>query len=827
MSMRRALLFVLAAVLLLLLVVPLGGYLWLRTSLPQTQGTVRLEGLDAPVEVVRDEWGIPHIFAVTDHDAFMALGYVHAQDRLWQMEMNRRIGAGRLSELLGEATLDIDKFQRTLGYYRAATADYEVLGERSRMALDAYAAGVNGWLAEGHTLPPEFLLLGVEPEPWTPYDSLVWEKMMSWDLGGDYELELLRRQVAGALGPERAAQLLPPYPQEGVEILPGGVDLPGNNVGDDLGADSAADPAANPAAASTEAWLQTASDLLALDRRLQLEFGLGGREIGSNNWVLAGSRTESGMPLLADDPHLGNSIPSLWYLAELQGDKIHAIGATFPGLPAVVIGHNERLAWGVTNVGPDTQDLYIERINPADPNQYAVGDAWEEMVVVEEIIEIAGGERPLRWAARSTRHGPLISDVTGTGVPVALRWVALDEGDTTMDAFMGFNYAANWQEFVDSLRLYVSPSQNFVYADVDGNIGYYAPGRIPIRAAGHDGMLPVAGWEDNAEWAGYIPFDELPHAFNPESGFVASANNRIVGEDYPYLLSNDWAPPYRAERIVRMIEELSDSSENSGSATISVEDMAAMQGDRFSAQVADLLPFLLSVQPQDERQERALNYLQEWDGELAPGSVAASLYEAWMLHLERFLFADDLRGDLYDELSLRANPLFLTNVLNDAGLAAAWCDDVLAAGVQSCEEQAELALESALDDLAARAGDNMTDWRWERLHRTQYPHQPFSEVAYLKPLFHRSIGNGGDRYTVNVAAVDLDTPYDQTRGPGYRHIVDLGDLQNSRYIQTTGQSGNVLSSHYDDLIRLHRDVEYAPMRFGREQAAGDLLLLEP
>jgi penicillin amidase len=794
--MRRILLIVLAIIILMLVVVPLSGYLWLRTSLPQTSGAVRIAGLDGQVEIVRDRWGVPHIFAATDHDAFLALGYVHAQDRLWQMEMNRRIGAGRLSEFLGEATLEIDQFQRTLGYYRAAHSDYPALSERSRMALDAYAAGVNAWIGEGHLLPPEYLLLGVQPEPWTPYDSLVWEKMMSWDLGGDYEMELLRRQLGETLGPERAAQLLPPFPEDGVVILPDGV--------------------------TADAWQQTAADLLALDRRLQLDFGRGGREIGSNNWVVAGTRTESGLPLLADDPHLSTSIPSIWYLAELQGDQIHAIGATFPGLPAIVIGHNERVAWGVTNVGPDTQDLYIEQINPANPNQYRVEDGWEELMVVEEIIVVDGRDEPLAWAARSTRHGPLISDVSGTGAPVALRWVALEAGDTTMDAFVGINYAANWQEFVDALRFYVSPSQNMVYADIDGNIGYFAPGRIPIRSEGHNGMLPVPGWDSSAEWTGYIPFDELPQVYNPPAGFVATANNRVVGDEYPYLISNDWAPPYRAERIVTLIEEMS-----SGGETISAGDMAAIQADRFSAQVDDLLPFLLTVEPQDERQSRAVAYLQDWTGELALDSVAASIYEAWMLHLERALFADDLRGDLFEEMALRANPLFLTNVLNDPALALVWCDDVLTVAVQSCEQQAQIALDLALEDLTTRLGSDMAAWPWQRLHLTQYPHRPFSDVEYLKPLFHRSIGNGGDRYTVNVAPVTLSSPYDQTHTPGYRHIVDLSDLQNSRYIQTTGQSGNVLSSHYDDFIRPHRDVEYAPMQFGRAQASGDLLLLEP
>ena len=789
--MRRILLVVLAVLLVLLIVVPLGGYLWLRTSLPQTNGRMRIAGLDGQVEIVRDRVGVPHIFATTDHDAYMALGYVHAQDRLWQMEMNRRIGAGRLSELLGDTTLDIDKFQRTLGYYRAAEGDYAVLSARSRMALDAYADGVNAWIDEGHMLPPEFLLLGAKPEAWKPIDSLVWEKMMSWDLGGDYDMELLRLRLGQALGPERAAQLLPPYPEDALNILP------------------------------KEAFSIASADLLRIDQRLQLDYGRGGREIGSNNWVVSGSRTATGLPMLANDPHLSTSIPSIWYLAEIQGDQVHAIGATFPGLPAIVIGHNERVAWGVTNVGPDTQDLYIERINPANPNQYEVDGKWQDMTVAEETIVVDGEKQPLHWAARSTRHGPLISDVTTTGAPVALRWAALESGDTTMDAFIGLNYVANWEQFVDALRLYISPSQNVVYADVDGNIGYYAPGRIPIRAEGHDGMLPVSGWDSSAEWTGYIPFDRLPHTYNPPAGFVATANNRIVGADYPYLISNDWAPPYRAQRITDLIEQFSEGDK------ISLDDMAAIQADRKSLQVAELLPFLQSVPPADDRQQQAIAYLQNWQGELALDSVSATIYESWMLHLERAIFEDDLRGDLYDEMSTSANPTFLSNVLNDPALRTAWCDNVLTVGIETCEQTSLVALDAALDDLSGRAGTDMAQWRWSKIHNTQYPHRPFSEVSYLKPLFHRSIGNGGDRFTVNVAPVNLETPYDQTHVPGYRHIVDLSNLQNSRFIQTTGQSGNLLSSHYDDFIRPHRDVEYTPMAFGRPHVAGDTLTLEP
>lgn len=791
--MRKWLLRLFLAIVVLAGVVPLAAYFWLRTSLPLVSGTVQVGGTDGPIEIIRDAEGVPHIYATTDHDAFYGLGYVHAQDRLWQMEMQRRIGAGRLSEILGEATLSIDKFQRTLGYYRAAQADLNIIEARSRQALEAYAAGINQWLSEGHTLPPEFVLLGVKPTPWQPVDSLVWQKMMSWDLGGNYDVELLYQQLAQAVGPERTAQLLPDYPAEGVSVLAG------------LDFDS-----------------QAAASLLSIDRLLETGFGHGGREAGSNNWVVAGSRTATGLPLLADDPHLGTSIPSIWYLAELQGETLHVVGATFPGLPAVVIGHNERVAWGVTNMGPDVQDLYVERLNPANPNQYAVDGSWQTIQVVEEVIEVDGKEQPLRWAARSTRHGPLISDVSDTGVPLALQWTALQPGDTTIDAFISGNYANNWTEFVTALEKFVTPSQNFVYADVDGNIGYYAPGRIPIRAEGHDGRAPVPGWSSAYEWQGFIPFAELPQLYNPPEGYIATANNRVVDDSYPYLLGTDWAPPYRAERIVELLEQPARKGDK-----LTLADMLAMQADQTSTQVRMLLPFLLETPPQNERQAAAIELLHTFDGEMRRDSAAAALYQAWMVHLERALFEDDLRASLFEEMSTRANPIFLTNILNDPALGAVWCDQVLTAPVESCTDTAQHALDAALDDLSARMGETMSDWRWDRIHLTQYPHNPFSEVDLLKGIFHRSIANGGDRYTVNVAPVQLAEPYLQNNSPGYRQVVDLADFNNSRFMITTGQSGNVLSEHYDNLIRRHRDVEYLPMSFGRAQVSGTRLLLQP
>lgn len=776
---------------LILVLVLSGGFFYLRSSLPKTEGTQSIAGLDGQVEIVRDADGVPHIFAATDHDALFALGYVHAQDRMWQMEFQRRVGAGRLSEVLGDATLDTDKFIRTIGFYRSAKEAWDALDDLTKQSLQAYVDGVNAWIDEKHTLPPEFLILGFKPEPWTVYDSMVWAKMMSWDLGGNYDKELLRVKVVQAVGATRAAELIPAYPTDGTTILAS------NSLAPDV-----------------------ASNLLNIDNTLQTQFNLGGLDVGSNNWVVSGNLTDTGLPILANDPHLGARIPSIWYLVEMQGDKLHAVGASFPGLPFLPIGHNENIAWGVTNLGPDVQDLYLEKINPENLNQYEVNGEWVDMTIVEEPIFVKGKDEPILWAARSTRHGPLISDVSGSApFSVAMQWTALDRNDTTVEAYMQLNYATNWDEFTTALEKYIAPSQNFVFADKAGNIGYYAPGKIPIRSQG-DGSVPVPGWTDVYRWTGWIPFEDLPNAYNPEAGFVATANNRSVPDDYPYFITNDWAPPYRAERITELIKEMSSNGEK-----ISVADMAAIQADQISTETRDLLPLLQSLTPADERQTKALAYLKDWDGSTAIDSVATSIYEAWTMEFEQVLLEDDLSSSLYDDFVMREHPIFLKNVVNNPNNT--WCDNFLTTPTETCNDAAGEALDRALDLLTEKLGKNMKKWTWGSLHKTQYPHSPFSEVPALKRFFHREIANGGDKYTVNVAPPRYSDAFNQYHVPSYRHVVDMSNFDNSIFMHTTGQSGNVLSPHYDDLIERHQKVEYLPMTFGRGKATGQVLTLRP
>ena len=790
MRIVRNALFVVALILVLIVV---GAFVFLRGTLPKIDGTVKLNGLDGQVEIVRDDEGVPHIFAATDHDVFFAMGYVHAQDRMWQIEFQRRIGAGRLSEVLGESTLSTDKFLRTLGFYRSAKTAFDALDSQTQADLQAYADGVNAWLDEKHPLPVEFLVLGFKPEPWSVYDSMVWAKMMAWNLGGNYGQELLHARLLQSVGEARTNELLPNYPSEGATIL----------------------AAENLSAPLTDI-------LLDIDNTLQNDFNLGGVDIGSNNWVVSGERTESGMPLLANDPHLGAQIPSVWYLAEVQGDKIHVTGPSFPGLPFFPIGHNDNIAWGVTNLGPDVQDLYMERINPKNLNQYEVNGEWVDMDIVEEPIYIKGQDEPILWAARSTRHGPLISDVSGnTQTAVAMQWTALAPNDTTAQAYVRLNYATNWDEFTAALESYIAPSQNFVYADIEGNIGYYGPGNIPIRSKGN-GSVPVPGWTDDYQWTGMIPFAELPHAFNPEKGFIATANNKVITDDYPYFISNDWASPHRAQRITDLIAQKSSHGEK-----ISVADMAAIQADQVSLQAKELLPLLLAVQPTDKRQTRALEYLQDWHGDSTVDSIATTIYQAWLMELGQVILQDDLSGDLYDDFVIRKHPTFLQNIVNDPDTV--WCDNILTTPKETCIDAASMALDDALDLLETDFGKNMDKWEWGKIHRTQYPHNPFSEVPALRRFFHREIANGGDTYTIDVAPPSYkeDTLFSQYHVVSYRQVVDVSEFNNSIFIHTTGQSGNVFDSHYDDFIERHRNVEYIPMTFGRNNANGQTLILRP
>ncbi|KHG64543.1 penicillin acylase [Thermus sp. 2.9] len=743
----------------------IGGVVYLRASLPKTEGRLALKGLSAPVEVARDRHGVVRMRAASLKDLLFAQGFVHAQERLWQMEFQRRVGQGRLSEVLGEATLAQDRFLRTWGFYRAAQSAYERLYPEEKEAVDAYAAGVNAFLALGGPLPPEFTLLGFRPEPWTGPDVLVWAKMMSFDLSGNWEEELLRhRLLARGISPERLLELMPPYPEDAPTIL----------SAEDLRLSLKREEAPS-------ALLQ-----MAPPRFLE----------ASNNWVVAGSRTATGKPFLADDPHLGLQVPSLWFLMALEAPGYRAVGASLPGVPGIVIGRNERIAWGVTNVGADVQDLYL--LEEVGGRGYRYQGRVVPYGVREEVIRVKGGKEE-RLKVRETLYGPVITDALKDPpkTPMALRWVSLDPEDHILMAYLGINRATNWEAFRKALIHYSAPSQNFVYADTEGNIGYIAPGKFPIRKEGHTGMVPVPG-DGNWDWLGYRRPEEWPQVLNPKEGLLVTANHKVTPPGFPYALTYDWAEPYRAERILELLR---------AKEKLTLEDIKAIQQDQKSLLFRDFRPVLSLLTPLSERSKAWRERLLAWDGTMAPSSEEALVFALWYAELTR-LPAREVGEEYWDE------PRYLLKAMKEGDRN---CDQPETEYRETCLDYAALALERALDrkeGLRART--------WGAVHRAAFRHPVLTHTP-LKRFSDREVAFGGDRYTVNVGPFDPKT-LAMDKGPSYRQIVDLADPERSLFVHPMGQSGHFLSPHHADLLPLWARGDYLPMTFAGE---GRLLLLEP
>ncbi len=767
--MRRFVVWILRALGALVLTAALGaggGYFWMRASLPQTEGALELAALNAPVEVLRDADGIVTIRAQSEHDAAVALGFVHAQDRLWQMDLMRRLGAGRLSELMGPSALGTDRYMRTLGLYRVAEANAGHLSRPARALFEAYAAGVNAVIADpGLTRPVEFHLLefpfGYEPEPWRVADSLVWGRLMALRLSGNWRSELSRARLARHLTPGEVDFLWPNYP-------PGGPVTIGKQAGG-----LPWEPAPKGA---------------------------------SNSWVLAGSQTQSGRPILANDPHLALTTPGLWYLARIETPERTVAGATAPGMPFVVFGHNESIAWGFTNTESDTQDLFIERVSKDDPARYDTPDGPRPFETREEVIAVQGAEAE-RITVRTTRHGPVISDavplaqdVSGSDAVLALAWPALRPDDRTAEALYDINRARDWDGFRAALENFHSPQQNIVYADVGGTIGYIAPARVPIRKKG-DGHAPVPGWSGEFDWTGFIPFDELPMTVNPPTGRIVAANNKIVPDDYPYLITADWMDHYRAERIHQMLDEARPATP---------EGSRAMQQDILSLGARTLLPLLLAAKPETDRGRVALSVLAEWDGRMDRNSAAPLIYHSWLRELNRLLLADELGDDFAGFQNPNVDLLVL--ILSEG---QSWCDDKTTEAREECPGQLVTALEDALNLLALRFRYPVDRLRWGEAHVVRFPHPLFSRVPILNAIFGYEVETDGGRYTLNRAVPTFAGPRDNLfeiiHGPGYRVVYDLADLEESRFMIATGQSGNPFSPHYGSLAKRWRDGIYVKL----------------
>ena len=758
---------------------------YLRSSLPQTSGVLSVSGPARPVEILRDRDGIPHIYASSLLDANFALGFAHAQDRLWQMEVNRRTAAGRLSEIFGETTVSADKFIRTLGLHVLARASVDNLEEETRALFQAYADGVNAHLARhDRPLPPEFVLMGHRPEPWQVADSLAWIKMMSWDLSQNWRGELLRLRLSSRLTTTQIGQFLPPYPGDPSIDLPELSIFYGN--------------------------LGVAAEKIAAAAPESLPEGA-----GSNNWVLAGTRSASGKPLLANDPHLGLTTPAVWYFAHLDAPDGRVIGATLPGVPMIVLGRNERIAWGFTNTGPDSQDLFIERLDGEDSTLY-VGPAGRlRFDTRDETIRVKG-KPDIALRVRVSRHGPIISDVSEDvakampkGYAMAFAWTVLRSDDLSAQALARLGQAGSWGAFVGALRDFHSPQQNIVFADIDGNIGFIAPARIPVRRIDNPlkGLAPAPGWDSRYDWQGFVPFEELPRRFNPPEGAIVTANDKIVGPGYPHRISYHWEAPFRAHRI----RELLDARPAHDIASFS-----SMQADIRSGYAREMLPLLLAAPASSENARSASELLSGWDGEMRADRPEPLLFNAWLRELTRLVYEDEL-GETFAKNWLE-RPIFMLNVLRDIGGAGAWCDDRRTSERETCARQIVKGLDNALADLKGRYGDDFLRRRWADSHVAVSTHKPFSSTGMAR-LFELRVPFPGDTWTVNVGRLtiaDDAEPFATRHAASLRAIYDMADPDGSVFIHSTGQSGNVFSPFYANFSKPWSQGHYLPMTMRRE-----------
>jgi penicillin G amidase len=791
------------------------GLLWaiFRRPLPQTKGEQRVDGLDAAVEIVRDRWGVPHIYAETEHDAWFAQGYVHAQDRLFQMEYTRRLARGTMAEAFGAAALEADRWSRVLGFWRAALGDLEQLTPDDRAALAAYAAGVNAYVADRrYRLPAEFTIVGHKPDPWQPEDTLGVLKVLAWALSQNWEGEVLRLQLLSALGPERAVELDPFYP--------------------------AASPVAVPAEGhvSQQALAEAAGRLLAAYQQASQWFGQAATA-GSNNWVIGPERTASRRPLLANDPHLTVSMPALWYQnhLEVKDSSLRVAGATFPGLPGIATGHNARIGWGLTAGRADTQDLYVEQRHPEQTTWFRYDGEWEGAQVFREEIRVRGETEPHVEEVVVTRHGPLINSLLPAGPheslpPLALRWSGHTPG-TSLSGMLALQKARDWPSFRAALALVTEPSQNVVYADVAGNIGYQYVARVPRRRNGH-GLLPSPGWTGAGEWDGWLPFDDLPHAFNPPQGYALSANNKPAPDDYPHFLGADWFPGYRAARIERLLQSRP---------RFTVRDFQNMQTDVYSVQAESLQPYMILAEGVDMLERRIVRELETWNFFMEVDSFAAAAYQVMRIHLLDLVFGDKL-GPLHRHFKgISFSNIFSASAFSGkASLTLArlleqeeswWYHDASTGQPRTRQQVLNLALKQTAVTLRDLIGQDPRKWAWGKVHQVEFNHL-FGRGRFLRAMFNRGqYPIGGDEDTVWMTASDLQMPFGLVRTSAtYRQVLDVGDWDRSTAVLSTGQSGQPTSPHYADMIELWREGDQHPMLWTRravDAATAATLWLRP
>lgn len=800
--MRRLLKWFGRGVLLLVAIAVLAGagvYAAFTSTIPAKSGTAQIAGLSGETRVVRDAHGIPHIEAASHADAARALGYSHAQDRFWQMHVLRRVAEGRLSELFGGATVNTDIFLRTVDLAGSARASLEALGPDAKGLLSAYAQGVNSWLSRKRglmetRLPPEFLILGKDAEPWEPWQSVAMLKVMALTLDSNLDSEIQRLALAArGFAPGEIDDLLPYTPRDNPPPLPDLRPL--------YGFGEKGKPKAE----------LTGEKLIDHAQGLAWPIGI----TASNNWVVAGSRTQSGKPLLANDPHLGLTAPTIFYLAHLSfdhnGEKRHVIGASLPGTPLILAGRTGHAAWGLTTTNLDGQDLFVERVNPEDPKQYLTALGWKPFETQSFTIEVSGG-KPVTMERRSTVHGPVLPD-TYRGLPnllpgnhvAALSWVSLASDDTTVEAAMGLNLAKSVPEAMNAARKMVAPMQSIVMADDQGNIGLIAPGRVPVRDPLNlvAGRAPVPGWLAEYDWKGWMPFEALPRIDNPANGALATANGNWMPQGYGGHITYDWDEQYRQSRVEELV--IGRNDQHSG------QSMREIQGDNFDPALVEFTRSALAQLAAGAGQDKEmLDALKAWDGLMAMDKPEPLILNAWWRQTQIAMFGDDLGDDYRRFAKGHLQPVI--QALTSAG-ARDWCDDRNSEQTETCGIVLARSLAHAVDELRALQGVDWKKWRWGQAHTAFGEHRPFSSVAPLAKLFTVSRPSAGGSYTLLRGRTDFgeELPYRNIHASAFRGWYDLGNPDGSQFITSTGQSGHFLSPHYDDLADRWAAMEYLPM----------------
>ena len=780
------------------LLVLLVAYWFLERSVPDYSEEFALSGVSAPVEIVRNNDNVPHIFGQTDTDVFFALGFAHAQDRLWQMTMLRRTAQGRLSEVFGNRTVKIDELLRRYDLYTLALQSVEVQDTATQAALTAYAAGVNAWItqinegARGRGAP-EFFFFSNEIAAWAPADSIAIIKLMALQLSGHLEAEVLRARTSMLLPEDRLRDILPDDPTRPVTALPDYASIM---------------PGLLPARGA----IRTVEGPLSPFHRLPFAGA-------SNAWAAVPGRSAAGGTLLANDPHLGFTAPAIWYLARLELQSGGVIGATIPGVPAIMVGRSAELGWALTSSYLDDQDIVMERLNPDNPEEYETASGFRPFETRRSIIQVLG-EAPVTVTLRWSEAGPVLpgshynlASVTPPGHVAALSWTALSPADTTMTSAIRMMQAKSIDTAIEAGRLFIAPSQNLMLADADG-IALQVIGAMPRRDLAHptEGRMPALGVNPATRWQGLFPYEDNPRVVNPASGILGNTNNKTVERPFPNHVSHLWGDTQRIQRWLTLMKTREVHTR---------ESFIEAQLDTVSNAARSILPligadlwFTGEAAPEgtpERLRQRALDVLAEWNGEMNEHLPEPLIYMAWFRALQDRLIRDEL-GPLADEFS-HPDPVFVERVFRDTGGAAVWCDVIQSAAIESCTDIARMALDEALLGLTETYGPNPESWRWGDAHQATHDHPVLGEVPFVKWFVNiRQSTSGGD-YTLQRGRTKGDgpNPYLNVHGAGYRGVYDFADPDSSVFITSTGQSGHPLSRHYDDLGELWRRGEYVPM----------------